>query len=217
MKSKDDKAKDLEALRKELEQSPAIFVTGYEKMTVQQDYELRKTVRGAGGSYKVIKNNIADKASEGLAVNEVFGSLKGMTRSPGQRLTRLRWRRRLRRTPKRTRAFTFKAGFVEGRVVEVKNIQELASMPSKEELIAKVMFLINSSAQRLAVSLAGVARNLAVVIDQAAKEGKFSKLRFWSRPPGFRALSVASGRQEALGRDHTFFTRVREFKRSWRM
>src|SRR4029079_4473264 len=79
MKSKDDKAKDLEALRKELEQSPAIFVTGYEKMTVQQDYELRKTVRGAGGSYKVIKNNIADKASEGLGVNEVFGSLKGLT------------------------------------------------------------------------------------------------------------------------------------------
>ena len=66
MKSRDDKAKDLEALRKELEQSPAIFITGYEKMTVQQDYELRKTVRGAGGSYKVIKNNIADKASEGL-------------------------------------------------------------------------------------------------------------------------------------------------------
>jgi large subunit ribosomal protein L10 len=71
--------------------------------------------------------------------------------------------------------FTFKAGFVEGRAVEVKNIQELASMPSKEELIAKVMFLLNASAQRLAVSIAGVARNLAVVIDQAAKEGKFKE------------------------------------------
>ena len=79
MKSKDDKAKDLEALRKELEQSPAIFVTGYEKMTVQQDYELRKTVRGAGGSYQVIKNNIADKASEGLGSHDVFGKLRGMT------------------------------------------------------------------------------------------------------------------------------------------
>ena len=51
---------------------------------------------------------------------------------------------------------------------------DASNMPSKEELIAKVMFLINSSAQRLAVSLAGVARNLAVVIDQAAKEGKFA-------------------------------------------
>src|ERR687894_1338853 len=79
MKNRDTKKQDFEALRKELEQSPAIFVTGYEKMTVQQDFELRKTIRGAGGSYKVIKNNIADKASEGLASNEVFGSLKGMT------------------------------------------------------------------------------------------------------------------------------------------
>jgi large subunit ribosomal protein L10 len=70
-------------------------------------------------------------------------------------------------------AFTFKAGMVEGRVIQVSSIQDLANMPSKEELIAKVMFLINSSAQRLAVSLNGVARNLAVVLDQAVKENKF--------------------------------------------
>ena len=70
-------------------------------------------------------------------------------------------------------AFTFKAGMVEGRAIDVKSISDLANMPSKEELIAKVMYLINSSAQRLAVSLNGVARNLAVVIDQAVKENKF--------------------------------------------
>lgn len=175
MKSKDEKAKDLEALRKELEQSPAIFVTGYEKMTVQQDYELRKTVRGAGGSYKVIKNNIAAKASEGLGSNNVFGDVKGMTSIAWTTADPVALAKALTTYAKTNPAFTFKAGFVEGRVVEVKNIQELASMPSKEELIAKVMFLINSSAQRLAVSLAGVARNLAVVIEQAVKEGKFKE------------------------------------------
>src|SRR5436190_20816551 len=79
MKSRDDKAKDLEALRKELEQSPAIFVTGYEKMTVQQDFELRKTVRGAGGSYRVIKNNLAEKASQGTPAESLLQSLAGMT------------------------------------------------------------------------------------------------------------------------------------------
>ena len=173
MKSRDDKAKDLEALRKELEQSPAIFLAGYEKMTVQQDYELRKTIRGAGGSYKVIKNNIAEKASEGLASKDVFGALKGMTSIAWTQADPVALAKALTNYAKTNPAFTFKAGFVEGRAVEVKNIQELASMPSKEELIAKVMFLINSSAQRLAVSLAGVARNLAVVIDQAGKEGKF--------------------------------------------
>ena len=175
MKSKNDKAQDLEALRKELEQSPAIFVTGYEKMTVQQDYELRKTVRGAGGSYKIIKNNIADKASEGLPSKEIFGNLKGMTSIAWTTADPVALAKALTTYAKTNPAFTFKAGFVEGRAVQVANIQELASMPSKEELIAKVMFLINSSAQRLAVSIAGVARNLAVVIDQAAKEGKFKE------------------------------------------
>jgi large subunit ribosomal protein L10 len=175
MKSRDDKAKDLEALRKELEQSPAIFVTGYEKMTVQQDYELRKTVRNAGGSYKVVKNNVADKASDGLSSHDVFGNLKGMTSIAWTSADPVALAKALTAYAKTNPAFTFKAGFVEGRVVEVKNIQELASMPSKEELIAKVMFLINSSAQRLAVSISGVARNLAVVIDQAAKEGKFNE------------------------------------------
>ena len=72
-------------------------------------------------------------------------------------------------------AFSFKVGFVEGRVIDVANIQNLANMPSKEELIAKVMFLINSGAQRLAVSLNGVARNLAVALNEAIKEGKFKE------------------------------------------
>ena len=175
MKSRNDKAQDLEALRKELEQSPAIFITGYEKMTVQQDYELRKTVRGAGGSYKIIKNNIAAKASEGLGSNSVFGELKGMTSIAWTTADPVALAKALTTYAKTNPSFTFKAGFVEGRAVEVKNIQELASMPSKEELIAKVMYLINSSAQRLAVSLAGVARNLAVVINEAAKEGKFTE------------------------------------------
>lgn len=175
MKSREDKAKDLEALRKELEQSPAIFVTGYEKMTVQQDYELRKTVRQAGGSYKVIKNNIAEKASDGLNANDVFKDLKGMTSIAWTTADPVALAKALTTYAKTNPSFSFKSGFVEGRAVEVKSIQDLASMPSKEELIAKVMFLINSGAQRLAVSIAGVARNLAVVIDQAAKDGKFKE------------------------------------------
>ena len=65
MKKKDEKKKDLEALRAGLEKTKNVFITGFEKMKVAQDYELRKTVRGAGGHYEVVKNNIAAKASEG--------------------------------------------------------------------------------------------------------------------------------------------------------
>jgi large subunit ribosomal protein L10 len=72
-------------------------------------------------------------------------------------------------------SFTFKAGLVEGRVIDVKSIQQLAALPSRDEVLAKVLFLIQASAQRLVTAISGVGRNLAVVIDQGVKEGKFSE------------------------------------------
>jgi len=173
MKSREQKQKELEALRAELEKSPALFITGYEKMTVQQDYELRKTIRGVGGDYQVVKNNIADKASANLPSNEVLNNLTGMTSVAFTTEDPIALAKALIAFSKTNPAFTFKSGFVEGRAIDIKSINDLASMPSKEELIAKVMFLINSGAQRLAISLNGVARNLAVVLNEAIKEGKF--------------------------------------------
>ncbi len=79
MKKKSDKEKDLEALKKDFEKAQNIFVTGFEKLTVQQDFELRKTVRGAGGNYKVIKNNLAEKAAEGTPAEDLLRDLAGMT------------------------------------------------------------------------------------------------------------------------------------------
>jgi large subunit ribosomal protein L10 len=174
MKKKSDKEKDLDALRKDLEQSPNIFVTGFEKITVQQDFELRKTVKQAGGKYQVVKNNLAAKASEGLPSQELLGGLKGMTSMAYTTNDPVALAKALTTYAKTVPAFTFKAGFVEGRAVEVKNIQELASLPSRDELLAKVLWLIQSPAQRLVTAMNGVGRNLAVVVDQGVKENKFS-------------------------------------------
>jgi large subunit ribosomal protein L10 len=174
MKKKSDKEKDLEALRKELEQSPNIFVTGFEKITVQQDFELRKTVKQAGGQYQVVKNNLAAKASEGLPSHDLLGALRGMTSMAFTTGDPVALAKALTNYAKTVPAFTFKAGFVEGRAVEVKNIQELASLPSRDELLAKVLWLIQSPAQRLVTAMNGVGRNLAVVVDQGVKENKFS-------------------------------------------
>jgi len=69
--------------------------------------------------------------------------------------------------------FTFKAGIVQGRVIDVKAINDLANLPSKEEIYAKLMFLLNAPAQRIAGTLNAVGRSLAVVVDQAVKENKF--------------------------------------------
>jgi large subunit ribosomal protein L10 len=71
-------------------------------------------------------------------------------------------------------AFTFRAGLVEGRVVDVSGINELSSLPSKNEIYAKLLYLINAPAQRLVTVMNGVGRNLAVVVDQGVKENKFN-------------------------------------------
>ena len=173
MKNRDDKKKDFEELRKALEAANNVFVTGFEKMTVDQDYNLRKTIRGAGGNYKVVKNNIADIASEGLASNEVLKNLKGMTSLAYTSADPVALAKALTAYAKTNPAFTFKAGIVEGRAIDIKAINDLAAMPPKEEIFAKLLYLINAPAQRLVTAMNAVGRNLAVVIDQGVKEEKF--------------------------------------------
>jgi large subunit ribosomal protein L10 len=173
MKKREDKKKDLEALRKDLQASNNLFVTGYEKLRVSQDFELRKTIRAAGGKYRVIKNNVAEKASEGTTAEELLKNLRGMTSLAFTSGDPVALAKALTAYAKTNPAFTFKAGLVEGRVIDIKAIGDLASMPPKEEIFAKLLFLINSPAQRLVTALGAVGRNIAVAIDQGCKENKF--------------------------------------------
>jgi large subunit ribosomal protein L10 len=173
MKNKDDKKKDVESLRKELEASKNIFVTGYEKLRVEQDFELRKTVRASGGKYRVVKNNLAAKASEGTPSEQLLKDLKGMTSLAYTSGDPVALAKALTAYAKANPTFTFKAGIVEGRVIDIKAINDLATLPSKNEIFAKLLFLINAPAQRLATAIGAVGRNLAVVIDQGCKENKF--------------------------------------------
>ncbi|HLX45844.1 MAG TPA: 50S ribosomal protein L10 [Bryobacteraceae bacterium] len=173
MKKKPEKQKDLEALREELKKSSNVFLTGYEKLTVGQDFELRKTVRGAGGNYKVIKNRIAEKAGEGTASADLLKDLKGMCSLAYTSGDPVALAKALTAYAKANPSFTFRAGMVQGRVVDVKGINDLATLPSKEEIYAKLLWLIQAPAQRLVTAINGVGRNLAVVVDQGVKENKF--------------------------------------------
>lgn len=172
MKNRDEKKKDFEQLRKELEKAKNVFVTGFAKLTVDQDYNLRKTIRGAGGKYKVVKNNIAEIASEGTPSQPVLKGLKGMT-SIALTDDPVALAKALTAYAKSNPAFTFKAGLVEGRAIDIGAINDLANMPSKEEIFSKLLYLINAPAQRLVTAMNAVGRNLAVVVDQGVKENKF--------------------------------------------
>ena len=174
MKKRPDKEKDVQALRQELEKAQTIFVAGFQKLTVAQDYELRKTVRGAGGKYKVVKNNLAAKASEGMGASKVLSDLRGMTSLAYTEKDPVALAKALTTYAKTNPTFSFKAGFVEGRAIDVNSINDLATLPGREELLAKVLFLILAPAQRLVTAINGVGRNLAVVVDQGVQENKFS-------------------------------------------
>jgi large subunit ribosomal protein L10 len=174
MKKKEDKKKDIDSLRQDLEQSQNLFVTGYEKLRVNQDFELRKVVRGAGAKYRVVKNNLAEKASEGMASEAVLKGLRGMTSLAYTTGDPVALAKALTNYARTNPTFTFKAGMVEGRVIDVKEITELANMPSREQLFSKLLYVINAPAQKLATVIAAVGRNLAVVVDQGVKENKFS-------------------------------------------
>ncbi|MCC6394941.1 MAG: 50S ribosomal protein L10 [Bryobacterales bacterium] len=174
MKKKADKKKDGEKLREDVLSAPHMFVTGFEKLTVAQDYELRKAIRGAGGDYTVIKNTVAGKAAQGTPAERLLDGLRGMTSVAFTTGDPVGLAKALTTYAKTNPNFTFKAGLVEGRAIDVQSIQELASMPPREEVLAKLLYLINAPAQRLVSAMSGVACNLAVVVDQGVKENKFS-------------------------------------------
>ncbi len=174
MKNREDKRKEVDSLRQELQRIQHLFVTGFEKLKVEEDYALRKAVRAVGGRYRVIKNNLAGKASEGTKAQPLFENLAGMTSVAYTESDPVALAKALTTYAKENPAFTFKAGMVEGRVIEVKAIGELASLPSREEMFGRLLYMIQAPAQRLVQAINGVARNLTAVVDQGVKENKFS-------------------------------------------
>lgn len=174
MKDRKKKKGELDSLRTALGDSGSFFVTSFTQLTVAQDFELRKLVREAGGRYRVVKNTLAGKASAGMGSEEVLKGLKGTSALAMTAGDPVALAKALSTYGKNNPAFTFKAGFVEGRAIDLKDIEALATMPAKEEIYAKLLYLINAPAQRLATVVNAVGRNLAVVVDQGVKENKFS-------------------------------------------
>ena len=169
------KKEQVDKLSGELKNVSNLVVATYTKMTVAQDYELRKALRGAGAKYQVVKNTLAEKAAKGTKVEGALKDLAGVTSIAYTAGDPVAMAKALTKYAKDAPEFTFKVGVVEGRVINLKEIEALATMPSKEELMSKLLFLINAPAQRLATAINAVPRNLAVVINQGVQEKKFQE------------------------------------------
>lgn len=174
MKTRLQKEKEIEALHREFEESPNALLVGFQGIKVADDERLRRELRHANVSYRVVKNTLAIRAAEGTPIDQVKEQFAGATAIALSKNDPVTLAKLLSKWAKDSPVFSFKAAVVEGRAMDVKNIESLSNLPAKEELISKVMFLINSSAQRLAVATAGVARNLTIVMDQvrAQKESQ---------------------------------------------
>jgi large subunit ribosomal protein L10 len=169
------KTEQVEKLGKDLKNVSSLIVTTYNKLTVAQDYELRKTLRSSGAKYTVVKNTLAELAAKGTKVEPVLKDLAGVTSIAYTSGDPVALAKALSKYAKDNPEFTFKAGVVEGRVISINEIKALATMPSKEEIYAKLLFLINAPAQRLVTVMNAVGRNLAVVVDQGVQQKKFKE------------------------------------------
>ena len=169
------KTEKVKALASKLEHSTSAIVGTFTGLTAAKDYRLRKAVRGAGGSYQVVKNKLVARAGEGTKIEAALQGLRGVSSvayTSGDPVALAKalagW------VKENSEFFSFKLGIVEGKVLSVDEIKALATMPGKEELFSKLLFLIQSPAQRLATVINAAGRDLAVVVSQGVEKGKFA-------------------------------------------
>jgi large subunit ribosomal protein L10 len=161
-------------LASELAGSTSAIIGTFKALTADKDFDLRKTVRAAGGSYHVVKNKLAARAGEGTRIEAALKGLKGVSSVAYTSGDPVALAKALSTWVKDNSEFTFKLGIIDGKVITVEEVKELANMPGKEELFSKLLFLIQSPAQRLATVINATGRDLAVVINQGVEKGKFA-------------------------------------------
>jgi large subunit ribosomal protein L10 len=173
MRKKAEKKVQGEELRAQLATVSTVILSTFQGITVEQDTKLRRSVEAVGGHYEVVKNTVAERAAAGTPTEGLLKDLKGTNSIAYTKMDPVALAKILSKVAKDVPAFKFRAGWVEGRVISIEEIGQLALLPSKEELISKIMFMLNAPAQRVATALAALPRNLAVVTSEAVKANKF--------------------------------------------
>jgi large subunit ribosomal protein L10 len=170
---KEEKQKQAGALRDELAKAKSVLLSGFEGLTVAQDTALRAKVAKAGGKYRVVKNSLIERASQGSALEPMASKLRGTTSLAYTHSDPVGLAKIITAYAKENPVLVFKTGLVEGRVISMTDLNALASLPSREALLSKVLYLIKSPAQNAASALAGVARTLVYVIQQGVQQKRF--------------------------------------------
>src|SRR5690348_9002816 len=170
MKTRTQKAAEVSELTEEIGKANNAFLIDFKGITVPQVTELRKQVRETKSGYVVVKNTlalIALKDSPIVAMREKF---TGPTAIAFNATDAVALAKALTKFAKDVPAVQFKGAMLNGQVVPAEQIQAIANLPSREELISKLLFILQSPMRGLATVLQANIRNLAVVIDQIGKQ-----------------------------------------------
>ena len=171
MKSRETKQKDLLTLTESLQSAKSAMVVSFSKLTVNKDIEFRNSLREAGARYQVVKNTLARIAAKDTQFEQASESFKGVTAIAWTENDPVILSKAVSKFMKdNADIYTFKSGVVDGRLVDFKQVQSIASLPSKEELISKLLWVLNAQAQRIVTVINAVPRDLAVVIKQIGEK-----------------------------------------------
>ena len=167
MKTRETKQQDLAALTESLAASKSAMVVSFSGVTVAKDQEFRNSLREAGARYEVVKNTLARIAVKGTQFEDVSEHLKGVTAIAWTDNDPVVLTKAISKFMKdNADIYTFKTGVVDGKLVDLKQLTTIANLPSKEELISKLLYVLNAQAQRIVTVINAVPRDLAVVIKQ---------------------------------------------------
>lgn len=164
-------------LKEQLESAKGVVLTSYKGLTVAQDTELRRELREAGVSYHVVKNTMLRIAAKEAGIEGIEEHLEGTTAfafskedavAPAKVICGFIKKNKL----EDAEVLTVKVGMVEGKVIGVDEVKALAALPSREELIAKLLGSMNAPISNTVNVLQGVIRNAVYVLDaiRAQKE-----------------------------------------------
>lgn len=167
--TRSDKTNLVERYSAGMAEAPHAFLVGFQGITVPQVTELRAKIRDNGGQYVVVKNRLALLAIDGKPLAELREQFTGPTAVAFSSENPVGLAKALTEFSKDVPVLEFKGGLLNGQQVAPEEIRDIANLPSREELLAKLLYLLQSPVQRFAQVLAAVPRSFAVVLDQIAK------------------------------------------------
>lgn len=165
MSIREEKVKVVEELKTKFNDSSSVVLVDYKGLNVQEATELRETFREAGVDYKVYKNTLAEIAVKELGYDDLIEYLVGPTAIAFSEDDPVAPAKILTEAIRKYRKMALKGGIVDGKIIDIEGVRELAELPSREELIAKMLGSMNAPISNFVGVLNGTMRALVYALN----------------------------------------------------